>query len=568
MVYKLSENTFISNAKNFIVESLIDRSDNLVHTIDGHSYQVIRQETVKLSSIRKIIYLFLKIISFNTFNTLAKKLNKNLERKVNFIKTQPKSLKKTSPLEINDTLFEICKYLPAKELSKLLILSKFHRDTISKIIVSRLNSNPEASLSTYGYVSVNSQIHYIQTHAQEITSLNFGVTILDDRLVDAIYQCKNLKNLDFGGSFFNFDRLIPLENLEFLDLSGCVNVSASQIKTLSKFKKLKSLNLARNLRVDRDCLKEIVKLESLVQLNLSECSNITIDALEEVAKIKSLRSLNLNGLRCTTDDALIKISNNCDQIDEIELSECSRLTFNALEKLIIQHKKIRKINLSGLNFLKKLEIKFVLENLENLEELDLSNNMSLTDLCLKDINISKYTQLKKLKLGRCKIEDNGLKEIAMLKNLEELDLSENCISENGLRQLVGKLNKLQSLNCSSCMKIRDHEVKEIAKLKSLRKLNLDNIPFITFEGLKEIAKLNNLEDLTIVFSGGLSPNPSIALKELHKITSLKKLKFGGYNPLTEKGTREFLKHFQNLNSFYASGIGYLQDLKLEKFKRD
>ena len=101
------------------------------------------------------------------------------------------------------------------------------------------------------------------------------------------------------------------------------------------------------------------------------------------------------------------------------------------------------------------------------------------------------------------MDDEGLKEVAKLQNLERLilavhpdnayDKSKTKITDEGLKE-IAKLQNLTSLSLSRSQ-IMDEGLKEIAKLQKLKSLTL-NSTHITDEGLVELAKLQKLEDLS------------------------------------------------------------------------
>ena len=84
------------------------------------------------------------------------------------------------------------------------------------------------------------------------------------------------------------------------------------------------------------------------------------------------------------------------------------------------------------------------------------------------------------------ITDEGLKDVAKLKKLEELHLSRTMITDAGLRE-VAKLQNLTILILHGT-KITDAGLKEVAKLQKLEGLNLISTQ-ITDAGLREVAKL-------------------------------------------------------------------------------
>ena len=105
----------------------------------------------------------------------------------------------------------------------------------------------------------------------------------------------------------------------------------------------------------------------------------------------------------------------------------------------------------------------------------------INDEGLRDV--AKLTQLERLSLYRTKITDKGLKELADLTHLKRLDLGKTKITDAGLKEVVkfAQLEQLQLDNTS----ITDAGLKELAKLPKLTVLSLDGSK-ITDAGLKEL----------------------------------------------------------------------------------
>ncbi|MCQ9328821.1 leucine-rich repeat domain-containing protein [Pelistega suis] len=145
-------------------------------------------------------------------------------------------------------------------------------------------------------------------------------------------------------------------------------------------------------------------------------------------------------------------------------------------------------------------------------------------------DIGKLTQLKKLSLHRNEISaDDSLDELSTLTNLEELNLSNNLLSD-------GNMEYFESLT----------------KLTALKKLDLSNNRFDAESGatvLGKIAQLSNLEELD--FNGNRLSDCD--LSALSKLTNLRKLDLG-YNDLESfAGCLDKLAHLRNLEKLNLVG---------------
>ena len=96
-----------------------------------------------------------------------------------------------------------------------------------------------------------------------------------------------------------------------------------------------------------------------------------------------------------------------------------------------------------------------------------------------------YEKVRQLNLGRTKITDAGLKEVAKLQNLTWLRLDGTEITDTGLKD-VAKLQQLVILDLNDT-KITDAGLKEVAKLEKLTRLYLRGTK-ITTAGVAELKK--------------------------------------------------------------------------------
>jgi internalin A len=184
--------------------------------------------------------------------------------------------------------------------------------------------------------------------------------------------------------------------------------------------------------------------------------------------------------------------------------------------------------------LKKPKGELTKADLVKVTSLNLAND-NITDEGLKQVATLK--NLTRLSLEHCKqYTDVGLKEVAKLKSLTYLQLDYAKITDVGLTE-VAKLNNLTEL-WVSYIAITDAGLEELAKLEKLTKL----IPYqsghyITVAGYKEMAKLKNLTRLDL----GYHPINDAGLKELAKLKNLTSLNLNYCRQTTKAGVAELQK---------------------------
>ncbi len=186
--------------------------------------------------------------------------------------------------------------------------------------------------------------------------------------------------------------------------------------------------------------------------------------------------------------------------------------------------------------------------LKQLQTLDLSNSV-VTDAGLKEL--AGLDQLQTLHLWHTKITDTGLKELAGLQQLQTLNLVGTQVTDAGMKELA-RLEHLQTLYLGST-KVTDVGLKELAQLKKLQTLGLNHTQ-VTDAGLKELAGLKQLQMLNL----WKTQVTDAGLKELAGLTQLQTL-YLFETKVTDAGLKELvgLKLLQTLDirSTQVTGAG-------------
>jgi internalin A len=153
-----------------------------------------------------------------------------------------------------------------------------------------------------------------------------------------------------------------------------------------------------------------------------------------------------------------------------------------------------------------------LAGLKSLQELDLDFT-KVTDAGL--IELASLESLQALCLFHTEVTGAGLKELAGLKNLQELYLAYSQVKDTGLKELT-RFKSLQTLDIrNNNKKVTDAALKEVAGLKSLQRLYLNHTE-VTDKGLKELAVLKNLQTLTMWGTKATAAGVAALRKDLPK----------------------------------------------------
>jgi Leucine-rich repeat (LRR) protein len=180
----------------------------------------------------------------------------------------------------------------------------------------------------------------------------------------------------------------------------------------------------------------------------------------------------------------------------------------------------------------------------DIQGLNLYGQSMLTDQCLKYIV---HLPLHRLCLQNTRIDDQGLKEIAKMRSLEELDLSYTRISPAGLSYLKD-LKHLHIISVSYGAG-NDDGLANLGRMQSLQTIKIARAA-ITENGLLRLSALKDLNTLILYYDHALSA------RDIHAIgqcKALSKLSLEG-TPIVDESA------FGNLSTLH------LTDLKLSDSK--
>lgn len=180
--------------------------------------------------------------------------------------------------------------------------------------------------------------------------------------------------------------------------------------------------------------------------------------------------------------------------------------------------------------------------------------LSAADLAL----IGGLRHLNRLSLLECAITDDGMKYLAKLVNLEELDFEANVLTDAGLKQIQG-MTKLRRFTVS-CSDVTDAGLVHLKGLKSLTILRVMKSAKITDKGMVHLAELENLEELDLS-SNALTGSGLVALRKLPRLKVLALR----YNRLRDAELRH-LKDIKSLEEVQLAGNFHLTDAAVPALK--
>ncbi|KAL5205321.1 hypothetical protein ABZP36_033530 [Zizania latifolia] len=338
-------------------------------------------------------------------------------------------------------------------------------------------------------------------------------------------KCKKLKILDLSYTMEEkiavqivkncFPAIMKLQNLEVLILVGCNGIDDDALTSLDQecSKSLQVLDMSNSYNVTHVGVLSVVNaMPNLLELNLSYCCPVTPSMSSSFKMIHKLQTLKLDGCQFMAD-GLKSIGKSCVSLRELSLSKCSGVTDTDLSFAVSRLKNLLKLDITccrkitdvslaaitsscpslislrmeSCSLVSSVGLQLIGKRCSHLEELDLTDN-DLDDEGLKAL--SGCRKLSSLKIGIClRISDEGLSHISKsCSDLREIDLY-RCggISDEGVTHIAQGCPMLESINLSYCTKLTDHSLRSLSKCIKLNTLEIRGCPMVSSAGLSEIA---------------------------------------------------------------------------------
>ncbi|KAL9392958.1 hypothetical protein Peur_012243 [Populus x canadensis] len=435
-------------------------------------------------------------------------------------------------------------------------------------------------------------------------SENQGFEVLSSKL-------RKLEVLDLSENRFNDDKSIlscfnGLSALKSLDLSDNIEVTGSGLKVLSsRLKKLENLGLSWN-QCNDSIFSSLTGFSSLKSLDLS-ANQLTGSGLKVLSsRLKKLENLGLSWNQC--NDSIFSSLTGFSSLKSLDLS-ANQLTGSGLKVLSSRLKKLENLGLSwnqcndsifssltGFSSLKSLDLsanqltgsglKVLSSRLKKLENLDLRGNQCNDSIfsSLTGFSSLKYLNLSRNQLTGSSTGINSFQVLASgLRNLEELDLSDNKFNDSILSSLSG-FSTLKSLDLSRNMftgstgfnglrnleelhlsynKLNDSILSSLSGFSTLKYLDLSGNMFTGSTGL------NGLRNLETLYLYSNDFKESILIESLGALPSLKtldasgsKFKHVGKGLCNSTSLEEVYLDYSSLPASFLRNIGPLSTLKV------
>lgn len=295
----------------------------------------------------------------------------------------------------------------------------------------------------------------VATSGRRLSSLHFKDSDISDEFLNAIVEARiPLKRLSLPGcSCFTINGISNLlrayQSLEFLDLSKYNSLSDNSIIGLSQhLNNLVSIKLNFCSKLTSTALLALINNCSFLEhiemkeTGLGNEDDSVMGFVKDPHPNLNIKSLKLSGNSHLNDECLLKITSVCPNLNLLDVSSCSGVTFS-LGEILRKCPKIRHLNI---------------------QECGGIMNIGLKNEPLK---------LKKLYMARSGVNDDGLVGITVRCNeLEEINL-EGCqhVTTNAVKYMIKNCKKLREVNLMGCPNLHVFIVDWIVHSRpSLRKL--------------------------------------------------------------------------------------------------
>ena len=263
---------------------------------------------------------------------------------------------------------------------------------------------------------INMEAMFADCHNLKFLNLSRFTTSSVNSTKNMFCRCLNLEYLNIDN--FNTTSVIDMEgmflrceNLKYLDLSSFITSSVLNMKNMFKYcTSLESLNL-KNFNVSSVLTMEgmFASCESLISLNLSCFGESSVINLESMFNhCASLVSLDLSNFVTKSAEIMNFTFFNCNSLEFIDLSNFNTTSAKNMEMMLCSCKSLKKLNINHFDlskvkndtmlFDKDNDIKFCIENKNEIYEfkgfLNPDNGYSCNDECFMESKFKKIYETK------------------------------------------------------------------------------------------------------------------------------------------------------------------------------
>ena len=403
----------------------------------------------------------------------------------------------------------------------------------------------------------------------------FTINLLEDNTFGyagffCLSSLQSLQELNIYGLQNTTDQLSylsALTQLEKLTISDYALGQASGLD-LGTFTKLKHLDVT-NCYLDDEAVRQISSLPELESLDIGYNKNITTDVVPFLAKMTQLKTLSILGIESLTDHFsyganLLSFLETGDKLNSNRAYAFADFGFNTAESAVAFAKKIGNnlenfhLSYSSTGEISDQDIEELVASCPNLKFIVIGNPNQLSNRSLELLSSLQHLEALYI-FQNDTITDTGLKTLRRCKNLTELAISNQLISDEGLSYL-SQISTLQMLTVGNSGFITDRGIWHLTALQNLKRLNITDCRQVTKSSVRSIAKMK-LQELGCEGTG-LPSNILDSLKEYHDWGIVKGLANDGFDT---RSAIEFAKNIgPNLLTLNLDDLSDVSDKDIEK----
>jgi hypothetical protein len=285
----------------------------------------------------------------------------------------------------------------------------------------------------------------------------------------------------------------------------------------------------------------LAKQQELVELKITKIQNFNDDNLKKLTGLKKITKLTINN-SAITDKSVSVIADSFPNLQRLDLSRNIALTDDSVV-YIAKLRELEELILIYCSFTNTWLPE--LAKLPKLRALDIRGNLQIDN---KGLGIlAGLPLLKSLKHSSTAIDDNGIKLLTAAKNLETLDIQDFAISDAAGNEFK-KIPKLTSLLIYRCTNFGSAGFLALGG-KSLKRITLRDMMSIDDDGLVVFRELSTLKRLYLQELDSVSDE---GMRNLIYLKELETLEIRNLSQISDK-TTEFIARLPNLKSISITG---------------
>eukprot|EP00753_Platysulcus_tardus_P007934 PLAT15535.2.p1 GENE.PLAT15535.2~~PLAT15535.2.p1 ORF type:complete len:630 (-),score=336.95 PLAT15535.2:103-1992(-) len=367
-----------------------------------------------------------------------------------------------------------------------------------------------------------------------------GCYDITDAGLAALIHCPALRSVDVGGCSMLTNRSMELfaalPQLEEVTVTGLLRVTPEGIAALAGCKSLRRLAMSNCVASDEALLALAKALPDLVSLNIGGVEGVSDASVAELQRLRKLQQLNLRGLPIT-DVALAGFA-RLTELRVLKLGGSGRLTSAAL--LTLPLARLQALELACLHRLDDSALA-TLADCASLVDLDLGGDMGITRAGFRQL--AALPRLRTLSLRKTRAQPGDI--AALLPQLRSLNV-ESCsrMADEDLLAIAASMPQLRQLNIAHCPALTDHSIAALGSLSALTRLSLRGNRSLTGstmhalattrlqevdlswcirlrnDGVRSLALVKSLESINLMGCHALTDAGVIALRSLKQLRSV------------------------------------------------